>query len=103
VAADAELAWLARGSAAGAGGTATLGGASLASYSADDVRTVISGCAQDPAPVRHHDPREHPAGQGGRERVAQRGTHRDLLLEGGLYGRMWAAEQGVQGIRPGCG
>jgi ABC-type multidrug transport system fused ATPase/permease subunit len=30
------------------GGTATLGGASLASYSADDVRTVISGCAQDP-------------------------------------------------------
>ena len=31
-----------------AGGTATLGGASLASYSADDVRTVISGCAQDP-------------------------------------------------------
>ena len=31
-----------------AGGTATLGGASLASYRAAEVRTVISGCAQDP-------------------------------------------------------
>jgi thiol reductant ABC exporter CydC subunit len=31
-----------------AGGTATLGGADLASYRAADVRTVISGCAQDP-------------------------------------------------------
>jgi ATP-binding cassette, subfamily C, bacterial CydC len=31
-----------------AGGTATLGGAPLASYAAADVRTVITGCAQDP-------------------------------------------------------
>ena len=31
-----------------AGGTATLGGAELASYAPADVRTVISGCAQDP-------------------------------------------------------
>jgi ATP-binding cassette, subfamily C, bacterial CydC len=31
-----------------AGGTATLDGADLASYRAADVRTVISGCAQDP-------------------------------------------------------
>jgi len=31
-----------------AGGTATLGGADLASYRAADVRTVITGCAQDP-------------------------------------------------------
>lgn len=31
-----------------AGGTATLGGTDLASYRAADVRTVISGCAQDP-------------------------------------------------------
>jgi ATP-binding cassette, subfamily C, bacterial CydC len=31
-----------------AGGTATLGGAALASYAPADVRTVISGCAQDP-------------------------------------------------------
>ena len=30
------------------GGTATLGGADLARYSADDVRTVIGGCPQDP-------------------------------------------------------
>jgi ATP-binding cassette subfamily C protein CydC len=30
------------------GGTATLGGADLASYRPADVRTVISGCAQDP-------------------------------------------------------
>jgi ATP-binding cassette, subfamily C, bacterial CydC len=30
------------------GGTATLGGADLASYRSADVRTVISGCAQDP-------------------------------------------------------
>lgn len=31
-----------------AGGTATLGGANLADYAADDVRTIIGGCAQDP-------------------------------------------------------
>jgi len=31
-----------------AGGTATLGGADLASYHPDAVRTVITGCAQDP-------------------------------------------------------
>ena len=31
-----------------AGGRATLGGADLASYPADAVRTVITGCAQDP-------------------------------------------------------
>lgn len=31
-----------------AGGTATLDGAELASYAPADVRTVISGCAQDP-------------------------------------------------------
>jgi ATP-binding cassette subfamily C protein CydC len=31
-----------------AGGRATLDGADLASYAADDVRTVIGGCAQDP-------------------------------------------------------
>jgi thiol reductant ABC exporter CydC subunit len=31
-----------------AGGSATLGGAALASYRADDVRTMISGCPQDP-------------------------------------------------------
>jgi ATP-binding cassette subfamily C protein CydC len=31
-----------------AGGTVTLGGADLASYAADDVRTVIGGCPQDP-------------------------------------------------------
>jgi ATP-binding cassette subfamily C protein CydC len=31
-----------------AGGSATLGGADLAAYAADDVRTVIGGCAQDP-------------------------------------------------------
>jgi thiol reductant ABC exporter CydC subunit len=31
-----------------AGGSATLGGADLASYDPDAVRTVISGCAQDP-------------------------------------------------------
>jgi ABC-type multidrug transport system fused ATPase/permease subunit len=31
-----------------AGGSASLGGADLAAYSADDVRTVIGGCAQDP-------------------------------------------------------
>ncbi|HEY5990620.1 MAG TPA: thiol reductant ABC exporter subunit CydC [Streptosporangiaceae bacterium] len=31
-----------------AGGTATLGGADLAGYAADDVRAVIGGCAQDP-------------------------------------------------------
>jgi ATP-binding cassette, subfamily C, bacterial CydC len=31
-----------------AGGTATLGGTDLAGYRAADVRTVISGCAQDP-------------------------------------------------------
>ena len=31
-----------------AGGTATLGGADLASYDPDAVRTVITGCAQDP-------------------------------------------------------
>ncbi|HUY48390.1 MAG TPA: thiol reductant ABC exporter subunit CydC [Streptosporangiaceae bacterium] len=30
------------------GGTATLGGADLASYRPDEVRTVITGCAQDP-------------------------------------------------------
>ena len=30
------------------GGTATLGGADLARYRADDVRTVIGGCPQDP-------------------------------------------------------
>ncbi len=31
-----------------AGGTATLGGCDLRSYPADDVRTVIGGCTQDP-------------------------------------------------------
>ena len=31
-----------------AGGTATLGGADLARYRADDVRTLIGGCVQDP-------------------------------------------------------
>jgi thiol reductant ABC exporter CydC subunit len=31
-----------------AGGTVTLNGADLACYSADDVRTVIGGCSQDP-------------------------------------------------------
>jgi len=31
-----------------AGGTVTLNGASLASYAADEVRTVIGGCPQDP-------------------------------------------------------
>ncbi len=31
-----------------AGGSATLGGADLASYDPDAVRTVITGCAQDP-------------------------------------------------------
>ncbi len=31
-----------------AGGTVTLNGADLASYAADDVRTVIGGCPQDP-------------------------------------------------------
>ena len=31
-----------------AGGTVTLNGAALASYAADEVRTVIGGCAQDP-------------------------------------------------------
>ena len=31
-----------------AGGQATLGGADLSGYAADDVRTVIGGCAQDP-------------------------------------------------------
>ena len=31
-----------------AGGSATLGGADLAGYDPDQVRTVISGCAQDP-------------------------------------------------------
>jgi ATP-binding cassette, subfamily C, bacterial CydC len=31
-----------------AGGTATLGGCDLRSYRADDVRTVIGGCPQDP-------------------------------------------------------
>ena len=31
-----------------AGGTATLGGADLASYDPDQVRTMITGCAQDP-------------------------------------------------------
>jgi ATP-binding cassette, subfamily C, bacterial CydC len=31
-----------------AGGRATLGGADLAAYAADDVRAVIGGCAQDP-------------------------------------------------------
>jgi ATP-binding cassette, subfamily C, bacterial CydC len=31
-----------------AGGTATLGGADLRAYAADDVRTVIGGCPQDP-------------------------------------------------------
>jgi thiol reductant ABC exporter CydC subunit len=31
-----------------AGGSVTLGGADLASYRADDVRTVIGGCPQDP-------------------------------------------------------
>jgi ATP-binding cassette, subfamily C, bacterial CydC len=31
-----------------AGGTATLGGADLAGYAADDVRAIIGGCAQDP-------------------------------------------------------
>jgi ABC-type multidrug transport system fused ATPase/permease subunit len=31
-----------------AGGTVTLNGADLASYAADDVRAVISGCPQDP-------------------------------------------------------
>ena len=31
-----------------AGGTVTLNGADLASYAADEVRTVIGGCAQDP-------------------------------------------------------
>ena len=31
-----------------AGGTATLGGAGLARYRADDVRTMVGGCAQDP-------------------------------------------------------
>jgi ATP-binding cassette, subfamily C, bacterial CydC len=30
------------------GGTVTLGGAALGSYAADDVRTVIGGCLQDP-------------------------------------------------------
>src|SRR5262249_56824662 len=30
------------------GGSATLGGAGLARYRADDVRTVIGGCPQDP-------------------------------------------------------
>jgi ATP-binding cassette, subfamily C, bacterial CydC len=30
------------------GGSATLGGADLSGYAADDVRTVIGGCAQDP-------------------------------------------------------
>jgi len=30
------------------GGSATLGGADLSAYRADDVRTVIGGCAQDP-------------------------------------------------------
>jgi len=30
------------------GGTVTLGGAALDSYAADDVRTVIGGCLQDP-------------------------------------------------------
>ena len=31
-----------------AGGTATLSGAEMSGYAADDVRTVIGGCAQDP-------------------------------------------------------
>ena len=31
-----------------AGGSATLGGADLATYDPDAVRTVITGCAQDP-------------------------------------------------------
>jgi len=30
-------------------------------------------------------------------RVAERGTHADLLQAGGLYQQMWAAEQGMLG------
>jgi ABC-type multidrug transport system fused ATPase/permease subunit len=186
-----------------AGGTATLGGADLASYRADDVRTVIGGCPQDPhlfaTTIRENlrlagpaaDPAmmdaaagrarllpwiqslpqgwDTPVGDRGaavsggeRQRIAlaralladpallildeptahldpvsrralttdllavtegravllithelagldqvdeivvldrgavvQRGTHRELVRDGGLYGRMWAAEQGV--------
>jgi ATP-binding cassette, subfamily C, bacterial CydC len=199
-----------------AGGTATLGGADLTSYRADDVRTVIGGCPQDPhlfattirenlrlarpgadaemmddaaararllpwirslpqgwdTPVGYRgaavsggerqrialaralladpallildEPTAHldPVSRRGltadllavtegratlllthdlagldqvdeivvldRGRVVQRGTHRDLLLAGGLYGQMWAAEQGLTaaqgtaGIRPPC-
>jgi ABC-type multidrug transport system fused ATPase/permease subunit len=29
--------------------------------------------------------------------VAERGAHADLLQAGGLYQRMWAAEQGMLG------
>ena len=36
------------GSAIWPGGTATLGGYDLRAYRADDVRTVIGGCTQDP-------------------------------------------------------
>ncbi len=189
------------------GGTATLGGASLASYHADNVRTVISGCVADPhvfdttirenirlarvaasdddlaavaararllpwirslplgwetpvgprgvavsggerqrialaralladpallildEPTAHLDPDSRRAltadllaATAGRAtllithelagldqvdeivvldggRVVQRGRHRDLLLDSGLYGRMWAAQQGIRPAR----
>jgi hypothetical protein len=65
-------------------GTALLNGRDLAGYDPDDVRAVISGCAQDPhifdATIRDNLRLARPLA-----------SHAELLRSGGAYHRLWQA------------
>jgi ABC-type multidrug transport system fused ATPase/permease subunit len=86
------------------GGSALLNGHDLASYAADDVRSVIGGCPQDPhlfdAPIRDNLRLARPGATDELDqvdqivvldhgRVAEHGSHHGLRHAGGPYQRIW--------------
>jgi ATP-binding cassette subfamily C protein CydC len=71
-------------------GTALLTGRDLSGYDPDDVRTVIGGCAADLEGLDQVDEIVVLC----RGRVAERGSHAQLVRAGGTYQRLWQARYG---------